>query len=267
VVTDLDGCLLDAVTYDHRPALPVLATLRRRRVPVVFCTSKTRSEVGALFGALGASYLSIVEDGAGLLAPPGALAARLPGSRRTAHGRLLPLALAYPRVRRLFARLARETGGAVRGFGDMTADEIARLTDLPRPAAARAARREFDEPFVYVRRNRRVENQVRAFAARRGLRHSRGGRFDHLHGPTDKGAAVRLVRELLEKEYGRLTVLGLGDSPLDAPLLAESEIPVIVPKSDGKPDSALRRRFPGARIAPEPGSRGWARIVREVTEV
>ena len=35
VVTDLDGCLLDARTYEWAAALPALDTLKRRAIPLV----------------------------------------------------------------------------------------------------------------------------------------------------------------------------------------------------------------------------------------
>ena len=45
VFTDLDGTLLDHHTYDHSPALPALAKLQEKQIPLVFCTSKTAAEI------------------------------------------------------------------------------------------------------------------------------------------------------------------------------------------------------------------------------
>jgi len=236
--------------------------LRRRGIPLVLCTSKTRAEVAALWAELGSEHLAVIEDGAGLLVPSGLLP-RVPLStaRRTAHGRLVPLTVPYARVRRVVRWLRRRTGGAVFGFGDATAAEIGRLTGLSEPAARRAARREFDEPFVVVREEARWRAVIRREAARRGLVVTHGGRFHHLHGPVDKGGAVRLVRRLLERAGGPVRLIGLGDSPLDLPLLTATDWPVIVPRPDGQPEAWLRRRLPHARVAPAPGPTGWNRAV------
>jgi len=43
--SDLDGTLLDARTYSFDAALPALGILRARRVPLVVCSSKTRTEI------------------------------------------------------------------------------------------------------------------------------------------------------------------------------------------------------------------------------
>jgi mannosyl-3-phosphoglycerate phosphatase len=228
----------------------------------VFCTSKTRVEVAALFARLGSRHVAIIEDGGALLVPPGTLPRiTLPMGRRTAHGRLVPLTTPYRTVRRVFAELKRRTAHGVTGFGDWGTQRIALETGLSPADARRAARREFDEPFVITTDVPGAIATARRLAARRGLVITRGGRFYHLHGPTDKGRAVRLVRRLLEFRIGPVRMIALGDSPLDASFLAEAELPVLVPRPDGRPDPALLRRFPRARIAPAPGPAGWSRAV------
>jgi mannosyl-3-phosphoglycerate phosphatase family protein len=269
VVTDVDGCLLDHRTYRAGPARRVLRRLRRLGVPVVLCTSKTRVELRALRRELDGPHLAIVEDGAGILVPAEiARALRLPAARRVRDGRLVPLAPAYGTIRRVFAALRRATGGAVVGFGDLTVAGVAAATGLPLSAARRARRREFDEPFLFVSDERLHARRVPRYAARHGLVVTRGGRFWHLHGPTDKGRATRIARELLQRAHGALFIIALGDSPLDAPMLREADMPIIVPRPDGSADPALRRRLPRARVAPAPGPAGWAQAVtRAVREL
>jgi mannosyl-3-phosphoglycerate phosphatase len=174
------------------------------------------------------------------------------------------LSAPYARIRRAFAALRRRSGNAVVGFGDLYVADIARLTDLPRAAARRAAHREFDEPFLITREPRRVAALMKRLAARDGLVVTRGGRFYHLHGATDKGRAALLVRQILERTGGPVRLVALGDSALDAPLLAAADVPIIVPRPDGRPDPALRRRVPRARVASAPGPTGWAAAVTRV---
>lgn len=265
VLTDVDGCVLDARTYEWGPARGVLRRLHRRGIPVVLCTSKTRAEVAALYAELGHRLLAVIEGGGAILVPPGILPEVPARARRSREGWLVALVTPYPRVRAALRELRRLTGGAVRGFGDMTAREVAALTGLSLAAARRARAREFDEPFVFVegdaRRHRRALRQV---SRRHGLRCARGGQlFYHLHGPTDKGRAVRRVKRWLRALHGPLRTVALGDGPHDLPLLREGDIPVIVPRPDGTPDPVLLRRCPGARLAPAPGPKGWAAAVSE----
>ena len=48
IFTDLDGSLLDHDGYSHAGAAPALGTLRAQAVPLVFVTSKTRTEIERL---------------------------------------------------------------------------------------------------------------------------------------------------------------------------------------------------------------------------
>lgn len=265
VLTDVDGCVLDARTYAWGPARAVLRRLHRRGVPVVLCTSKTRAEVAALYAELGHRLLAVIESGGAILAPPGILAEAPPGARRTREGWLVPLATRYPRIRAAVRELRRLTDGAVRGFGDMTAREVAALTGLSVPAARRARAREFDEPFFFLEGNaRRHGRALRQVIQRHGLTFTRGGALYHLHGRTDKGRAVRRVKRWLRALHGPLRTVALGDGPHDLPLLREGDVPVIVPRPDGTPEPVLLKRCPGARVAPAPGPQGWAAVVSEL---
>jgi mannosyl-3-phosphoglycerate phosphatase len=230
-------------------------------VSVVLCTSKTRAELRALRRELEGPHVAIVEDGAGIFVPPGiAPGLRLPAARRVRDGRLVRLAPGYASIRRAFATLRRATGGAVLGFGDMTVAQVAAATGLSPGAARRARRREFDEPFVFVS-DARLQRRVARQAERHGLVVTRGGRFWHLHGPTDKGRATRVARDLLPRANGGLFMIALGDSPLDAPMLREADLPIIIPRPGGSADPVLRRRLPRARVASAPGPAGWAKAV------
>ena len=146
----------------------------------------------------------------------------------------------------------------VLGFGDLSPQEIAGLTDLPLAEARLAKAREFSEPLI-------IENPehvatFRKMAQARGFSLVRGGRFHHLSGGgQDKGHGVRLTVEVFRSNLGRtpLTV-GLGDSENDAPLLDAVDIPVIIPHAGG---GHIAQGFPNARHAPHPGSRGWNEAV------
>ena len=52
VISDLDGTLLHAQTYSFDAAQPALQRLRKERIPLVLCSSKTRAEVERLLGTI-----------------------------------------------------------------------------------------------------------------------------------------------------------------------------------------------------------------------
>ena len=153
---------------------------------------------------------------------------------------------------RHLVEIGADAGARVKGFAEMPVDEIARLTGLDRAGARLASERRYDEPFLLE--NAGALPALEAAAARRGLRVTRGGRFLHLTGPTDKGRALRAWLDAVGR---RFSTVGLGDSPNDLSLLEAVDRPVVVPRAGGVVDPTLARALPLAERAPAPGPSGW----------
>lgn len=250
VFTDLDGTLLDASTFDAGPARSVLRRLREAGVPVVPVTSKTKSELLPLLRDLQLSGPAVFESGGGIL-------------RATGNGWATEsIGLRAGRLRRLARSIEKETGASLRFLGQMSREEASARTGLSGGALDRALDRMFDEPFVL---DDGLLGDVVLAAHRFDLVVEVGGRFLHLRGKKGKGDAVEsLRREFAARAPGGLRTVGLGDAPMDAPFLVLTDIPVIVPMTNGRPHPELQKALPGARIAPEPGPAGWARAMEEI---
>lgn len=262
--TDLDGTLLDEDTYDVAPARPGLDALRVHRIALVLCSSKTRAEMEPLADELDLETPLIVENGGALVLPVGALPGLPPGARR--EGRRVVVPLGRPRSDLLAALpdVAASAGVAVRPFAAMSAEEIGGLTGLSPEAAARAAEREWDEPFVVeTEAGPDTDARLEAGARRHGMTVSRGGRFHHLTGATDKGDAARTLLRLLPLEPHGGTV-ALGNAANDLPLLKAVDRPIVMPRRRGGIDTTLAAALPGAERARAAGPGGWAAAVLDV---
>jgi mannosyl-3-phosphoglycerate phosphatase len=266
VFTDLDGTLLDADTYSFDGAQPALQELRRRGIPLVACTSKTAAETRHFLRRLESDAPYIVESGAGIYLPRGWGEGLRPQDGLSKGSRLLSLAADYHEVLEGMEEIRTLTGGAVRGFHDMSPDEIAQRTGLPLELATLAKGREFDEPFLLLREESRWPADLEALARRRGLALTKGGRFWHLHGDTDKGRAVEVVKSLYRTPDGRLGTIGAGDSAMDLPLLQAVDVPVIVAKPGGDYDPTLLEKVSGPVLSGKPGPAGWSKGVLEALQ-
>ncbi len=92
---------------------------------------------------------------------------------------------------------------------------------------ARLARqREYDEPFLILDADRtgQLLDAIRAT----GKRWTRGGRFYHIVGDSDKAAAARLVIERFKTIDPEVRVIGLGDGLNDASFLNLADIPFLL---------------------------------------
>lgn len=252
VFSDLDGCLLDERTYRWDAARPALEALGSRGVPLLLCSSKTRAEMEALAGGLGLAWPFIVENGGALVIPNGRAAGAAVAGTRAA--RVVVLGTPASLLMKAMGEIAAETGARLRAFEDLPASEIEDLTGLAGASIELARRREFDAPFLVE--PDALDSVARAAEAR-GLRVTRGGRFFHLTGPTDKGRAVLELLRLYPANGSARVTVALGDSPNDLAMLEAVDRPIVVPRSGGECDESLALRLAGAERAPAPGPRGW----------
>jgi mannosyl-3-phosphoglycerate phosphatase len=215
--TDIDGTLIDHDTYRPGPAAGALVDLQNAGVMVVLCSSKTAAEQVVLRAELGLEGPYIVENGAAVLGidPP------------------LQLGLAYEEVRSGLRAAAAAASVVVRGYGDMTPDEIAARTGLDPAAAERAKGRSFSETFVIEDGGRRNGEAALARAmAERGLRMLRGARFLTAAGSHDKGTAVRALAARWGS--GACRTYGIGDYHNDVDMLAAVDVPMLVQRPGGE---------------------------------
>lgn len=263
VFTDLDGTLLDHRTYSFEPARPALRLLRESGIPLIICTSKTRAEVEEIRVALGNTDPFVVENGGAIFIPQGYFAFEIPAAKRDSSYLVLERGSPYSRLLEVFSLMKECLPGRLRGFSDLSIEEVARLTGLSYDEAARAKKREYNEPFVVVDPTANLDI-IREIAETAGMSITRG-RFFHLTGDNDKGRAVRILEEIYAGANGIAPrTIGLGDSPNDLPLLENVDFPVLVQKPGGRYEPSIR--MDNLILAPGEGPVGWCAAVRELVE-
>lgn len=262
VYTDLDGTLLDNDTYSAAEALPGLELLRGRAIPVIFCSAKSRVEQEAHRQALDVHDPFVVENGGAIYAEAGYF--RQATGLVPAEGGLMRLVLAQPRdhVRRVLTKASRDLDLPLRGYGDLTTEEVAEVTGLDPAAAARARQREFDETIVTPLAEADRE-RLRAALERHGVSLTAGARFHSASTANDKGRAVALLSEMFRRERGEIVTVGIGDSWNDAPLLAATDLALQVQRPGGIWASLP---VPGIRPIDAVGPKGWALAMKRLVE-
>ena len=243
--TDLDGTLLDAETYSFEAARPALRELRLASIPVVPATSKTRAEMAPLMRSLGLDGPCIVENGGAIV---------------ESDGRARPLGPTAAKLLRAYALLKERAGGALRGFHEMSDAELSAETRLSIDESSRARRREFDLPFLILGDAESHSRTLSEQARKLGLKVSRGGRFHHLHGPSDKGTALRAVM----RRWRNRRAAAIGDAANDLPMLKAAARAFAVLNQDRKHDPDLVRGLPRLRLIDRPGPEGWALAVEQL---
>jgi mannosyl-3-phosphoglycerate phosphatase len=261
VVTDLDGTLLDQESYGYGASLPAVRELREREIPLVLCSSKTRSEIVVLWRELELRDPFISENGGAVYFLPDyfpfAVDKAIPKDGLAA----LELGADIATVRRALGEAAIEAGVMVRSFGSMSASEVSRLTGLGAEQAVLARQREYDEPFVIEGGDREV---LLGLLRRRGFTVTYGGRLFHVARGHDKGKAVRLLLEQYHRRDPDVTSVGLGNSANDLPLLKEVDVPVVVKNTDGSHDPEILLSLSAVLRTKGIGPEGWCEAIRRI---
>jgi len=255
IFTDLDGTLLDHDTYGWEKAKPALALCRELRVPVILVSSKTRAEMNVSRLELNLDSPFISENGGGIFFPAEGALKPPPEARFAEVLWKWSLGISYPELVAALHDIRDELGWAIRGFSDMTGDEIAELTGLDPAGAGLAAMREYDEPFIVSGEVRLDRKRLEEAASRRGVLVTKGGRFYHLHGASDKGEAVDKLARWFQASHGPAKTVALGDSPNDFTMLERVDYPVLVRSSRQYPE--LAEKIPFLIKTQEKGPAGW----------
>jgi mannosyl-3-phosphoglycerate phosphatase len=258
IFTDLDGSLLDH-HYSWKPAQGCLAELRRHRIPVVICTSKTRGEAEKYRHEMGLVDPFIVENGGAIFIPQGYFSLIPFKTRDDGVYHIIESDIPYARLLATLEEIKRGTAPQAVGFSDLNVDRLAEITGLSRQEAILAKKRQYDEPFLVPEGEPPIE-RLRERIEEMGLNYIRGTRFHHIAGPHDKGTAVQKLLEIFRRNDPKVFSVGLGDGPNDIPFLERVDLAIVLPTKEGKYQTALGTS--DYLKAPAAGPRGWSLAVR-----
>lgn len=255
IFSDLDGCLLNKSDYRFEAALPTLSRIRKWNIPLVLASSKTETEMRGLAHEMQLADAPLICENGGVLF----------WSRDTARcGPENSVVLGAKREHILTVLKELKADFDFESFEDMQVDGVSRATDLPLERAAAALQRSSTEPLLWRDAEERLRDFQKALAEV-SLTLTRGGRFWHVAGPTDKGRAMQYVLDHWPVLIpGPVVSLAIGDSPIDQGMLDIADYPIAIPA----PDGVVHVRVSGqnSRISKTAGAAGWADTVSEVLD-
>jgi mannosyl-3-phosphoglycerate phosphatase len=254
VFTDLDGTLLEHETYSFEPALPAISSLKKKNIPLIICTSKTRAEIEEIRLQLENIHPFISENGGAIFVPKNYFFHRLKFKREDSNYFIVELGTPYKKIRKAFNQMRPLFPEKLKGFGDLSSKEVAHLCGFSLDQAKLAKKREYDEPFILE--NEASQEAIQESARRLNLNISQGGRFYHLTGQNDKGKAILMLRDIYKVKSKNLKTIALGDSFNDLPMLKVVDFPILVKKPDGSYDPSVK--LDNIILASGAGPTGWS---------
>lgn len=266
IFTDLDGTLLDRDTYSFSPAEPALRLTRMKNIPLVLTSSKTRAEIEIYRKKMENDHPFISENGGAVFIPKNYFSFLFPYARELDEYFVLELGTFYLQIIEVLGSIKKETGIHIKGFSNLTENEISPLCGLSLEEAVLAKMREYDEPFLIEGEEKETEI-VKRKIEEKGMNYVWGGRFHHILGKNDKGKAVEILKELYENQFFSIRTVGIGDSLNDLPMLSAVDRPIFL-KEEGTLLPETFRSNRNLTIVDGTGPKAWNEaILHELNEL
>jgi len=262
IFTDLDGCLLDRETYSFEPAQAALRLIKEKKLPLILVSSKTRVEMEGYRRRLKNDHPFVSENGGAIFIPKDYFSFQFSHEREWGKYFVLELGTFYPQIIRALEFIKKETGIRIRGFHDLSEEDLVLLSGLTREEAAWAKKREYDEPFLIEGGEREIKI-VQKKIRERGLNYVWGGRFHHILGKNDKGKAAQILKDLYQKEFSSIWTVGVGDSLNDLPMLSVVDYPILL-KENGGFSSVSLSKIKKLIIIEETGPQAWNEAILNI---
>lgn len=224
IFADLDGSLLNE-KYQYKDIEPILQRLLSFNVSIVFNSSKTKSEIAYYRKKLQIKDPFIVENGSAIIIPNNYFQVNYEISKHTAGYNIIELGTPYAVIRKKLSAVKNQTSANIKGFGDMTPEDLAKDSGLPLFLARLAKKRQYSEP---VKKLGGKEKEVLQAISNQGLCYSKGGRYLQVSGSCNKGQATSVLKELFLQQYQEIFTVGIGDSDNDLPMLKIVDKPFYV---------------------------------------
>jgi mannosyl-3-phosphoglycerate phosphatase len=280
IFTALEDTLLDPLTESFAGAEAALEEIDRRKIPLILSSQKTRAQLDPIRRRLGHSHPFISENGGGIFIPDGYFNLKIAGLERRSRFLCLPIAKPHADAIAALEDISSATGVSVVSFHEMTPREISQNTGLSPRDAEPVKLRDFDEPFFFAGATASAIRDFQEEAARHKATLYQDGRFWHISLGCNLGQAVRaLIKLYLDaRPRTRLSTVGVGTLPTDAPLLKAVDQPILLPDRIHAPASNNRRAteqfcnketntadllkaLPKIFRAEAPGAKGWERAI------
>lgn len=230
VFTDLDGSLLDLKSYSFYKSKAAVERLQKAKIPIVFCSSKTKCEQLFYLNALDIRHPFITENGSAIFIPRRYFKKKIPyHTFITEDYEVISLGKSNADIRAFLERHRNEFEQKFICYADIPPEEVSMYTGLDLQSARRAMLRDYSETLLAGSVNQVFYSALEL----EGLRSIKGSKFETIVGAqVNKGKAVSILIDLYQREFEELHTYGIGDSVNDIEMLEVVDDAYLVQRPD-----------------------------------
>ncbi len=252
--TDLDGCLLNKHDYDWSPAAATLQILSTRQIPVILNSSKTVAEMTQLARELGLAGKTFISENGSVIRWGDELEK---GKSDSPTGEIEVIGASRDDILAVLKQLKPQF--RFRSFANLGLDGVIHETQLSHEKAELAMARQGTEPLLWDDSDEHRSEFEQALHTHQ-LTLTKGGRFWHVAGQTNKGEAMQRVAKRLSQPDSTTLTAAIGDSPIDQSMLDRADVPIGIPTPSGLGVKIASRGI----VATQQGAAGWAEAVTKL---
>ncbi len=253
VFTDLGGTLLDDKNSLNK-ALPAVKHLKKKNIPLVMCSSKTRAEIEHYQNKLGINEPFVAENGGAIFIPPGYFDFVFKFDRKISGYLVVQLGTEYSKLCSMVKRLKLQ-GIPIKSFSEMPAKQIAHDSGMSMTQAKLAKQCEFNEPFKMFKED---EPEVSRILRANGMDYIKRGDYYHLVGKNDEAKAIKILTQLFKKKHKQIKTIGFGCEEHHLGMLENVKVPHLLMKKDKTYSSKKFKKIK------DKGPDGWKKAVKTV---
>jgi len=227
ISTDLDGTFLGHEDFDYKVNKIIVSKIVHKNIPIIFNTSKTFDEVVDIKNELKIYMPFIVENGSGIFFPTKETITKKKYSRNDFQ--LISSGPSREDINNIINSNFSEFTDLFDFSNELNKEDLKKISGLPYARLKNLLNRQFSELLVWKSNKKKLkdfEYKLSEF----GLSLTKGARFLHLKGQSNKGTALRelLVHMKKVNKVDNYCVIALGDSENDVEMLQISDHPFLI---------------------------------------
>jgi mannosyl-3-phosphoglycerate phosphatase len=227
ISTDLDGTFLGHEDFDYKINKIIVSKIVQKNIPIIFNTSKTFDEVIDIKNELKIYMPFIVENGSGIFFPTKENITKEKYSKND-----FQLISSGP-SREDIINIINSSFSEFTTFFDLSnelsKEDLQKISGLPYARLKNLLNRQFSELIVWKSDEKKLQD-FKYKLSEFDLSLTKGARFLHLKGQSNKGTALKKLLNYMKKDekVSNYSVIALGDSENDVEMLQMSDHPFLI---------------------------------------